>query len=389
MPTDVDLGDSWEELHPGLKGVDITAHQNEDLARQLSNGYVNEEDLRQMPYYFFRSFKTMTAITLYSNFRFILSSNPNFIDTFFKKLYCDVLSNKRVPLCNFDHIARIIALLLEKESFIVQSYMIRYNVPYFLLEYLNYPSVYDLLLGLFSPASPWVKIAPDIQRKFWEYAKETRILVDIARAIFSGEAFDERKKSESYHTLRLGDFSKMILSSHSDYSMDCYNLLYKQSQSVIIAEEQYAINKDIDLVYRSLKGRRASISSRMQEADATTVSQIERLQKENVESLAKSVLEVFEEKPMRHLERLSPQKIVKKDSAGYKNRRDLVHYVNQNETKNIEPFMYIRLRVEKMQQPGNNSQVSNSQSQNANFGGKDGNPKPGLLRREPRLTILR
>jgi hypothetical protein len=169
----------------------------------------------------------MIALTLYSNFRFILSSNPNFIDTFFKQLYNDVLNTQRVSLCNFDHVARIITFMLEKESFIVQSYLIRYNVPFFLLEFMNYPSVYDLLLGMFSPSGPQIKLAPDIQRKFWDYAKESKILLDIGHAIFNGASFEERKKSESYHTLRLGDFNKMILSSHSDYSMDCYNLLYK------------------------------------------------------------------------------------------------------------------------------------------------------------------
>jgi hypothetical protein len=73
-----------------------------------------------------------------------------------------------------------------------------------------------------------------------------------------------------------------------------------------MAEEQYSINKDIDLVYRNLKGRRSSISSRMLDADATTVSLIEKLQKENVDSLTNSVIGVIENKPLQHSERLSP-----------------------------------------------------------------------------------
>jgi hypothetical protein len=182
------------------------------MARQLSNSNLDYSELRQMPLYYLRSFKMVQALTLYINFRFVLNSNANFIDTFFKKLYTDVFTSKRPVICNFDHISRLIMFMLEKESYIVQNYIFRYNIPYHFLEYLDYPVVYDFLLGVFSPSAPQIKISHDVQKKFWEYLKETRFFNEMGDYIYNGNDLPANKKLEEYRTVKLGNFNKMILS---------------------------------------------------------------------------------------------------------------------------------------------------------------------------------
>lgn len=118
-PREVPLSDTWKEAYPDYKNIDISDHYNEDMARQFSTSYLGELALKQMQFYYLRSFKATEALTLYSNFRFILNSNPNFIDTFFKKLYQDVFKSRRTSICNFDHVARMIMFMMEKESYIV------------------------------------------------------------------------------------------------------------------------------------------------------------------------------------------------------------------------------------------------------------------------------
>lgn len=90
---------------------------------------------------------------------------------------------------------------------------------------------------------------------------------EIGEWIYDEVELSDKKKGEGYYTVRLGDFNKMILSCHEDYALDNYDLLVEKDQGIVLAEEQYGIKKDIDQLFKNMRGRRASISSRIPNMD--------------------------------------------------------------------------------------------------------------------------
>ena len=201
----------------------------------------------------------MKALTIYPNFKFILNSNQTFIDTFFKKIIEEVFSQKNptnpATLCNVGHLAKLLIFMLEKKAYIIQSYFLRYNLPYYLVEYLDYPAVFDLVSGICSFGSPHLKLTPDIADRFWGYFKETNFLTELAMLMYEGTPLPASKRGEGYKTVYLGDFSKMIMGAEDDYTLANYEFLVEKKSGFVLAEERHKVSKDVDRIFKHLKGR--------------------------------------------------------------------------------------------------------------------------------------
>jgi hypothetical protein len=62
--------------------------------------------------------------------------------------------------------------------------------------------------------------------------------------------------------------------------------LIEKDQGLVLAEEKYGIKKDIDQLYKNMRGRRASVAQVGPSNENTTVNLLEIMMKENVESMA-------------------------------------------------------------------------------------------------------
>lgn len=133
-PFSVPIMEIWVKKYPEISHFDKEKHINPEMRENLKT--LNDPFfLKYYNHFYFRSYRTMVALTLIANYRFVFNSAPGFVDSFFRKVSEDLLDNTESCDANIDHIASIIMSLLAWEPLATINYFIYYNLPYHFIKY--------------------------------------------------------------------------------------------------------------------------------------------------------------------------------------------------------------------------------------------------------------
>jgi len=135
--------------------------------------------------YIFRSYKVCETLSDFRNFRLIYSSNPKALENFCQ-CFSYVLKSEGF-LCEMNHVAKLIEVFLKRDPEAMLTSLLQNNILKFLLYYLNFPNVFNLLISLFNVVCPKPLINEIHSLKLMKQLINNEYFIEISNMILNGK----------------------------------------------------------------------------------------------------------------------------------------------------------------------------------------------------------
>jgi len=170
-----------------------------------------------------------------------------------------VCCNTNDAICNYNHVAKVAEYFLKKEPDLCMNFILHYNIPFKLLQNVDFEFVQKLFLALFNCSETTTGIGEEAYKRLIKFCSLTDFFLHYTNAILLGEKAIDTKK---FDMAEKPPGVEELVDIHHEYELSntkdekSHPQIGEPDRRASLIEEIGGIKGDIDGILPTIKGKK-------------------------------------------------------------------------------------------------------------------------------------